>query len=269
MGVASVSKTITAVALLRLWQEHGQKFSLDGAFWPHLKEICPRAHADVKKVTIRQLLQHKSGFKMVDDCKNVQELEKLLEQPLAHKPGTHEEYQNNNYYIARFVLEQIGKAPYTAYIKEHVLAPMGITRMETHFDAHQPTCGYGKLGSTRPGFPFDWDCAQTAGPAGWYASINDMSRFLIGLHEHKVLSAATTKTMYKDLLGWDTCDIGWEKNGGWLWDEGDSPGSRGGALRSSIYHFADDVDAVMFINCEAGRPPEDILRRAWIESMEN
>ena len=45
MGVASVSKTITAVALLKLWEETDQKFSLDEAFWPHIKAICPEASA--------------------------------------------------------------------------------------------------------------------------------------------------------------------------------------------------------------------------------
>ena len=226
-----------------------------------------RASADVKKVTIRQLLQHKSGFKKVKDCTSPKDLEKLLTQPLAYKPGTHYAYDNNNFYIARLVLEQIGHVHYTAYVKEHVLQPMGITRMETHFQAQQPTCGYGKLGSTRPGFPFDWNCDATAGAAGWYASIADLGRFLIGLRDHKVLSPATTDMMYEDLLGWDISRPGWEKNGGWFWDEGSRPGSRAGALRSSIFHFPDDVDAVMFINSDTGNVPENVLGRAWTESM--
>jgi CubicO group peptidase (beta-lactamase class C family) len=267
MGVASVSKTVTAVALLNLWEERDKSFSLDGPFWPHIQALCPKASASAKRVTIRQLLQHKSGFKKVDGCNTPKDVEKLLEPPLEHKPGTNQAYDNNNYYIARLVLEQIGKVQYTAYVKEHVLRPMGITRMETHFEAHQPTCGYGKPESKRPGFPFNWDCAKTAGPDGWYASIRDMSRFLIGLRDHKVLSVATTKMMEKDLLGWDIAYPGWEKNGGWFWDEGKVKNSRAGGLRSSLYHFPDDVDAVMFINSEAGDDPELVLRQAWTESM--
>jgi CubicO group peptidase (beta-lactamase class C family) len=267
MGIASLSKTVTAVALLKLWEERDKKFSLDGPFWPHIRAICPKASDGAKKVTIRQLLQHKSGFKKVGSCNSPKDLEKLLEQPLEHKPGTNQAYDNNNYYAARLVLEQIGKVDYTAYVKEHVLRPMGITGMETHFEAHEPTCGYGKPGSKRPGFPFNWNCARFAGPDGWYASIRDMSRFLVGLRDHKVLSVATTKMMDKDLLGWDIAYPGWEKNGGWFWDEGKKPNSRAGGLRSSLYHFPDDVDAVMFINSEAGDDPEAILREAWTESM--
>jgi CubicO group peptidase (beta-lactamase class C family) len=268
MGVASVSKTITAVALLKLWEETGQKFALDRPFWPHIQAICPEASADARQVTIRQLLRHRSGFKKIGDCNNPKDLEKLLTQPLAHQPGTHYAYDNNNFYIARLVLEQIGHVDYTSYVKGHVLEPMGITDMETHFQAHQPMCGYGKLGSTRPGYPFDWNCKATAGAAGWYASIDDLGLFLIGLRDHKVLSRATTDMMYKDLLGWDTSDPGWEKNGGWGWDEGSRPNSRAGSFRSSIFHFPDDVDAVMLMNSDAGDSPQSILRRAWTESMQ-
>jgi CubicO group peptidase (beta-lactamase class C family) len=268
MGLASVSKTITAVGLLKLWEETGKKFSLDDPFWPHIKAICPQASAGAKTVTIRQLLQHKSGFKKgLGDLETPAALEKLLTLPLEHMAGTHGQYDNNNFYIARLVLEQIGHVQYTPYVKQHVLAPMGITHMETHFQAHQPTCGYGKLGSTRPGYPFDWDMTAKAGGAGWYASINEMCRFLRGLRDHTVLSPATTDMMYKDLLGWDISKPGWEKNGGWSWDEGNKPGSRAGALGSSLYHFPDDVDAIMLINSEGEPSPETILRRAWQGSM--
>jgi CubicO group peptidase (beta-lactamase class C family) len=268
MGVASVSKTITAVALLKLWEETNQKFSLDDPFWPHIKSICPTASADVKKVTIRELLCHKSGFKQMDSYENPKDLEKLLTRPLAFPPGTHYAYDNNNFYIARLVLEQIGHVEYTPYVKQHVLKPMGITRMETHFQAQQPTCGYGKPGSTRPGFPFDWNCDAKAGAAGWYASVADMGRFLNGLRDHKVLSPQTTDMMYKGLLGWDISEPGWEKNGGWFWDEGSAPGSRAGAFCSSIFHFPDDVDAVMLMNSDAPKSPEDLLREAWTTSMQ-
>ena len=268
MGVASVSKTITAVALLKLWEETGQQFSLDGPFWPHIKAICPGASDGASKVTIRQLLEQTSGFKKVGDCENPKDVEKLLTQPLAHPPGTYYFYDNNNFYLARLVLEQIGHARYTEYVKEHVLKPMGITDMETRFQAAQPMCGYGKPGSTRPGFPFAWNCDLTSGAAGWYGSVNDLGRFLAGLRDHTVLSAATTDMMYRDLLGWDTSDPGWEKNGGWFWDEGSAPGSRAGAFRSSIFHFPDDVDAAMLINSDTANLPEDVLRKAWMESMQ-
>ena len=108
------------MSLLRLWQETGRRFSLDGPFWPHIKVICPRARDDVRKVTIRQLLQHASGFKKVHDCTSRKNLETLLTQPLAYGPGMHYAYDNNNFYAARLVLEQIGNVKYTFYVKAAV-----------------------------------------------------------------------------------------------------------------------------------------------------
>ncbi len=268
MGIASVSKTVTAVGLLRLWEESNQQFSLDDPFWEHIKAVCPRAHADVKKVTIRELLEQRTGFKPMDSYESPKDIEQLLTQPLAYPPGTHYNYDNKNFYIARLVLEQIGHVQYTPYIKEHVLRPMGITRMETHFQAKDPTCGYEKLGSKRPGFPFDWNCDATAGAAGWYASVADLGKFLAGLRDDRVLSPSTTEIMYRDLLGWDTSHPGWEKNGGWSWDEGSRPGSRAGSLCSSIFRFPDDVDAVMLINSDAPKSPEELLGQAWQISMQ-
>jgi CubicO group peptidase (beta-lactamase class C family) len=269
MGVASVSKTVTAVGLLKLWEDTGEKkFSLDDSFWQHIKGICPQASDGAKTVTIRQLLRHRSGFNPVDDCKTPNDLEKLLSQKLRYPAGTHYAYDNNNFYAARLVLEQIGHVQYSPYIKQHVLAPMGITDMETHFQASDPTCGYGKPGSKRPGYPFDWNCDATSGAAGWYASINDLGRFLTGLRNHVVLTPATTDTMYKQLLGWDTADPGYEKNGGWSWDEGSAPHSRAGSLYSSIYHFRDDVDAAMLINSDAPISPQALLGQAWHTSMQ-
>lgn len=264
MGVASVSKTVTAVALLKLWEETDHKFSLDDPFWPHIRRLCPTAHADVKKVTIRQLLTHRSGFKKGDDYTNPKDLEKLLNEPLAHKPGTAYEYQNNNFYIVHLLIEEIGHVQYTPYVKQHVLQPMGITHMETHAEAKEPTCGYGKLGDTRPGYPFAWECSSWAGAAGWYASVLDLGRFVNGIREHRAIGPEATDIMLKDNMGWDTSDPGWVKGGWWVWDEP----PRYGNFHSAIGHFPDNVDAALLANCDSEVDVESMLVKAWRQSME-
>lgn len=257
MGVASVSKTVTAAALLKLWEEGKPKFSLDDPFWPYIKSLCPKASADVKQVTIRQLLTHRSGFQKTDDYITPQDLEKLLVLPLGEKPGTLYDYQNNNYYILHLLIEQIGHVRYTPYVKEHVLKPMGITHMETHSEAKRPACGYGKPGDRQPGDPFQQDCASWAGAAGWYASASDLGRFLTGLSQHKVLHPQTTEVMFKDNMGWDFSDPGWAKGG--LWPSGERQ------VGSVIAHFPDGIDAVLLVNCQPPTNIEDLLLRVWRE----
>jgi CubicO group peptidase (beta-lactamase class C family) len=139
--------------------------------------------------------------------------------------------------------------------------------METHFQAKEPMCGYLKPGGKRPGYPFDWNCDSSAGAAGWYASAADLGRFLGGIREQRVLSPQTTDVMLKDKLGWDGSDPGWVKNGGWSWDEGSAPGSRAGEFNSAIGHFPDDIDAVILANCHSPTDVEELLVKAWRESM--
>jgi CubicO group peptidase (beta-lactamase class C family) len=259
MSVASVSKTVSAVALLKLWEETDHKFSLDDPFWPYIKRVCPSASADVKRVTIREVLTHRSGFPKMDDARTPRDLEKLLNRPLAHPPGTFPEYQNNNYYIVHLLIEEIGHVEYTPYVKEHVLAPMGITRMETHFESTKPTCGYGRLGDRGPGAPYALDCTSYAGAVGWYASVSDLGRFLIGLRDHQVLTPATTDLLLKEGIGWDSSYPAWTKRGNWPSGERE--------VHSLIAHFPDDIDAVLLLNCHDPSPDgSNILVETWAQA---
>ena len=62
MQVASVSKAITGTALVKLWEEKHKGFSFDDPFWPYVKDSFPKATEQSRHITIRQLLNHKSGL---------------------------------------------------------------------------------------------------------------------------------------------------------------------------------------------------------------
>ena len=266
MGVASVSKTITAVALLKLWEESGHKFSLDDPFWPHLKPICPRASADVKTVTIRQLLNHKSGFKKQQDHTTPQDLKSCSPSRWSTCPARMPSTTTTTSTSPGWCCEQIGHVDYTAYVKQHVLRPLGITRMETHFQAHEPTCGYGKPGSKRRAIPSIGSVRPPQVPrAGlprsttWASSCWDYATTKCSAPARPKSCTATCWVGTRPSRAGKRTAAGRGMKAG-------ATGSRG-SLCSSIWHFPDDVDAVMLINCEAPDGPEDILRDAWTESM--
>jgi CubicO group peptidase (beta-lactamase class C family) len=266
LGVASVSKTITAVALVKLRDElkgTAKAFSLDDPFWPFVAKVCPEASDSVKKVTLRQLLTHTSGFPKLKDLSTPEQLETLLVMPLVHPPGTMYAYHNNNFYTLRLVIEGISGAPYAAYVKDHVLRPVGIADMETHHDLPIPACGYGALGDNKPGFPFPWNCDTSAGAAGWYGSVNDLGRLVLGLRDHALLDEPACQEMYSGRLGFDPGFPGAVKDGYW---EGGG-GGMNGEVGSGLCHFPDDVDAVMLRNCKQLLQPPDILVKAWQNSM--
>jgi len=257
--IASVSKTITAAALLKLWEESASTshpFSLDDPFWPYIRRIFPTASIDVKTITIRQVLMHRSGFGH-DVGNNPTELRQLLTLQLAHQPGTFFKYENINYFIIRLLIEQIGRVDYPDYVKTHVLAPMGIMDMETHSEDREPTCCYGKPGTQESGDEGAVDSSSWVGPGGWYASAADLGKFLEGLRQFSVLTPATTAMMFKDNLGWDSGDP-WTKGGLHI-------GPNEGRNHTAIAYFPDGMEAVLLVNCEHPEPPNAqwLLVQAW------
>lgn len=259
MALASVSKTITAIALLHLWDEQQHRFSLDEPFWPLLARIAPDAGAEVRQITIRQLMMHRSGIANVKDVQTTAELRALLRQPLEFAPGSKEAYHNNNYYVLRLVLEQLAHGQYTQYVEEHVLRPMGIADMNTKAPAAGLAVGYKKPGERGPGYAFDWDVTSSAGAAGWYGSVNDLVRFVQRVRDPGTLSDAAWKETWRDRLGWDRQQPGLEKGGDFYWQ---SPGGSG-EVHSAIAMYPDDVQAVMLINCVPPKGPTDVLNDAW------
>jgi CubicO group peptidase (beta-lactamase class C family) len=261
MQTCSLTKPITAVALLKLWEDSqgtDHAFSLDDPFLRFLpKKFQAVAHDDMKKVTIRQLLLHTSGIvekgeAMPDD------LEKLLKRPLANPPGKVGNYQNVNYYLARRVLEGAGKVEYGPYVKEHVLKPMGITRMELQFDENLLACGYAKTDKPKaPGDPFWGKNDVTAGPGGWFGTANEMGKFLEGIRTHKVLNEATTKMMLKQNLGWDYSDPGSTKGGLVINGVGQLLG-----CRATL--FPDGITAVIFGNAAPPKDEGEPIADGWL-----
>jgi len=150
--LASLSKTITAVAVLQLVQE--RRLKLDDKVLPILGDLGPRpdriADARVHDITVRHLLQHSAGFdrersgdvvfmpgaadaarrqggSLPPECPAV--LRHTLERKLDFAPGAAFAYSNVGYCILGRVVERVSGAPYETHVREHVLVPVGAARM--------------------------------------------------------------------------------------------------------------------------------------------
>jgi uncharacterized protein (TIGR03437 family) len=145
--VASVSKPLTAMAVLKLVEEG--KVSLDTKV---LSFVGRQATGDVRygNITVRHLLQHSGGMDIqtwqVDpsfpDRKTLLALGVNLPPtraqvldftianfPLAFDPGAGYAYSNIGYMMLTEVIEKASGMAYEAYMKEKIFAPMGIVRM--------------------------------------------------------------------------------------------------------------------------------------------
>jgi N-acyl-D-amino-acid deacylase len=143
--IASVSKPITAVAVLQLVQT--KKVALDDPVLKYVKaEVKDRRW---QKVTVRHCLQHRAGMDRGvsgDPIGKVQQIARELKvsypvpaadvmrwtmgRPLDHDPGEKYAYSNVGYLILGRVIEAASGEKYETYVKRAVLAPAGVTRME-------------------------------------------------------------------------------------------------------------------------------------------
>jgi CubicO group peptidase (beta-lactamase class C family) len=147
--IASISKSITAVAVMRLVEQG--KIKLDDKVFEVLKLEQPKSvnfDERWKQVTIRHLLQHTGGWdkeKSFDPLNHswqiVKELNSkqpvtpseivryMLGKPLQFDPGSEYHYGNFGYCLLGRVIEKVSGLSYEEYVQRNVLAPLDIRRM--------------------------------------------------------------------------------------------------------------------------------------------
>ena len=134
--IASMTKSFTAAAVLLL-RDRGL-LALDDAVAGHVPELAGLRPptADSPPVTIRQLLTMASGL-ATDDAwadRHLDDTPAALDTlfraggTFAHPPGTTMEYSNYGYAMLGRVIESVTGTTCSAFISEHLLAPLGMTR---------------------------------------------------------------------------------------------------------------------------------------------
>jgi CubicO group peptidase (beta-lactamase class C family) len=209
--IASISKTITAVAVLQL-VESG-RLELDARAFEVLgMNLAKGADARLALITVRQLLHHTGGWdraKSFDPMFRAREIAKsfdlpsparpeaviryMLGQRLDTDPGSAYAYSNFGYCVLGRIIEKLTGIPYDAYVKEKVLVPAGIHAMRIGASlragqAPGEVCYYTPKESTGPSV-FDGPPNRVPTPyggfhleamdahGGWIASVVDLVRF--------------------------------------------------------------------------------------------
>ncbi len=149
--VASVSKPITAAAVLRLVEQ--KRLALDARVFEMLREFPLAEDAKVdprlREITVRQLLAHSAGwdrersgdpmFKPFETAAALKApapaepatiIRYMLRQPLDFNPGEKFVYSNFGYCVLGRLIEQETGKGYEHAVRELVLEPCGATRLE-------------------------------------------------------------------------------------------------------------------------------------------
>ena len=148
--IASVSKPITAVAILKLIQDGRLKmtsrvYTLLKSSYPLLsgKSLTP----GIEKITVQHLLRHEGGWDrdstnydpMFDSVQIASAvgvtppasagdiIRHMWSQPLQFQPGTKSVYSNFGYCLLGRVIERVTGRPYGEYVQNEIFGPMGIT----------------------------------------------------------------------------------------------------------------------------------------------
>jgi CubicO group peptidase (beta-lactamase class C family) len=156
--IASVSKTFTAVTILKLIEQ--KRLNLDDKVFEILDDLTPLAAGKVDpkiyQITVKNLLQMSSGWftrgthfdplfgpwsgkikttlnpELPASCETIARY--MMSTPLKHKPGTHYAYSNTDYCILGLLINKVaglryGYQGYEDYINQYILYPVNVNGM--------------------------------------------------------------------------------------------------------------------------------------------
>jgi CubicO group peptidase (beta-lactamase class C family) len=241
--IASISKPVTATAVLRLVQDGKLKLTDRAAT---LLGLSTTADPRLKDVTVLRLLQHLGGWDsgispdpMFRDAAIAKELGVALPvsqanimkyasaRVLDHAPGTQYAYSNYGYLLLGRIIEKVTGKKYEDYVRQTVLAPRGITRMRLgksrtkatgevpYYSTYTGATVFDNSGTKVP-FPdgaFNLENMDAHG--GWLATAMDLTRFA-GVYDggtSVLTSASVSRAFAKPETGVNA--DGWYYGCGW------------------------------------------------------
>lgn len=248
--VASVSKLITAVAIMQLVEE--QKINLDDKVFGEegiLNTTPDKEIRDsrVKNITVKQLLNHSSGWSnsRIDLLFNHKEMagklnvdlpltqEQIIEYVLKYKklsyyPGTKSDYLNFGYVVLGKIIEEVTGTDYESFVISKVLNPVGIYDMHIgSVDTAKrfsnevsyytlPRKGKNRLIPTNKHIDYI-DLLGAAG--GWVASASEIMKLLMAVDGMPGKPDLLSKESIQEMTSHDrnTMPLGWAGSDQYMW----------------------------------------------------
>jgi serine beta-lactamase-like protein LACTB, mitochondrial len=205
--LGSISKPITATALLQLW-ERG-KLDLDAP----VQKYCPAFPQKDWPITSRELLGHLGGIRHYnpdgkgdipeDSAKHFSSMAESLQifagDPLVAKPGSEFHYSTYGYTLLGCVLEGAASQKFTEYLRENIFGPAGMeqTRADNFFAVipHR-TRWYHKDKSGVVHNAGVLDSSYKIPGGGLISSADDMARFEAAILADKLIKRTTRDVMW-------------------------------------------------------------------------
>ena len=219
--IASVSKTITAMAVLKLWQDG--KINIDD----ELSKYFPSFN--YPGVTIRDLLSHRTGLPnylyFMEDLgwnrsvyiRNQDVFDWLVNYKAkldVGAPGKHFTYCNTNYALLALLVEKISGMPFPQFIQKVFFAPLGMTHsfIFTHEDSARVNPSYDFRGRMIP-----LNCLDMVyGDKNVYTTVEDLLLWDRALRSNQLFTPETLAQAYapysNEKRGVRNYGLGWRMN---------------------------------------------------------
>lgn len=272
INVASVSKTITAVAILRLLEATG--VGILGRIAPFLPAGWTLGPG-VEDLRFFHLLTHRTGLTSSNNNFSVTLSDSGLQTALAlgATPGAPYNYLNVNFALFRVILPALWRIAglplannnnavasaffYAVYVIEEMFANMGGAfgdAASTSPLEAQPTRYYGTASSIQ-GIDYpNW--ALWAGGGGWHLTARELAAFLAFItYDDNILSPTARTAMDALRLGWNPVGANQGAFGDYLAHGGSinwTIGGTNGNVRAAIMKFNIQVEASLVANSQIG-----------------
>jgi D-alanyl-D-alanine carboxypeptidase len=203
-NLGSINKAFTAIAIRQLAAQG--KLDLDSTlrrYWPDYpnQEVA-------RRVTIRQLLQHRSGIggnifgvPAGGSRHSILRLRDFLplfvNEPLQFEPGSRQQYSNAGYVVLGLLAERLSGEDYYDYVRGHIYEPAAM-RHTAHYaaDSLPPDAAIGYTRADANGEPSTGPLSPNiallpgrgSSAGGGYSTAGDLLRFLAALREGRIAS---------------------------------------------------------------------------------
>ena len=277
MRIASLSKPITSIAVMKLVEE--KKLNLDDEVFGDTgifdgKYGIPEYENNPVKITVKQLLEHTSGgwgnsrrdpmfsIRNVTGDEFIRTV--IKEYPLENSPGTKYDYSNFGYCVLGRVIEKKSGMSYEDYVKTHILKPCGIDGMRIGGKTSAPD-EVEYIGASGQN-PYSVSPSHMDAHGGWVANPIELLKLLVRVdgfsNVQDILKSESIKTMTTPSAQNNGYALGWSVNcsNNW-WHTGSLPGTSTEMARSSS-----GFNWVILVNFRPSSAPEfsgDLDRLFW------
>lgn len=204
--IGSITKTFTGALVLKAIEEN--KLQLEdklSAYFPEVK--------NAQKITIRQLLNQRSGIFNFTEIEGENEWEKsfhtqkefmdfFINKESNFEPGTEYEYSNTNYALLGFILEKVYQKTYAEILDEKISKPLHLKNTYYSFEvdskkneaiSYNIQNHYIRNGVT--------NFSNHPASGGITSTPTDVNKFLFGLFNNKLINAESLKIMLPEKGG--------------------------------------------------------------------